>query len=322
MTLRWVKDQKVEANLRNMGISFQVERVPKDNNDLGEGLRRQARMIGKLDQDYVLQLSLKMLEPEAAFPMTILQHPPRGKLWPWSGNHRLAAFELAYPEAPDIEAYTVCIKDPVMLDVFPRVVNVWESGIGFSKEEKVANARWCIENHSMPTAEACKMFGLQPQWIYVANAAAEAKKIVADIPKSNGLAKSVLQKLHALGNSSVIRNTARVLCEHEVKGDECNHLIADVRKHSTELQALSELGRWEKLLEERKSPKKKEKGSVKFPRAVRDVFFRNLTGLAKIVDKCNTLSKLQVTDSADLELLKRCWHTVQSKMESMLEGQR
>ena len=211
------------------------------------------------------------------------------------------------------------IKDSVMLDVFPRVVNVWESGIGFSKEEKVANARWCIENHSMSTADACKLFGLQPQWIYVGNAAAEAKKIIQDIPKSNGIAKHILLKLHAIGNPAVIRNTARVLCEHEVKGDEAKHLMADVSKHKTELQALSELGRWENLLNERKAPKTKQKGTVKFPRTVREQFFRNLTGLAKIVEKANTLSKLQLSDAADIALLKRSWSTVSSTLNKILE---
>ena len=51
---RWVKAPATEANMRRLGIAYEVKTVQMSQIDLAEGLRRQARLIGKLDQDYAI----------------------------------------------------------------------------------------------------------------------------------------------------------------------------------------------------------------------------------------------------------------------------
>lgn len=320
---RWVKDIKVEANLRAMGVPFEIQTgISLTKVDLEEGIKRQKRLINKLNEDAVLAMAIDMAKPDAAFPMPILQKPPHGNMWPWSGNHRLASFTFAFPEATTIDAYLVTVKDPVMLDLLPRVVNAWESQLGFSKEEKVANALWMVENHSMPAAEAAQLFGVKVDWLWRTSNQEETKQVIQDIPGTEKLTKSVLFSLHPLiSNTNVVRSLARLLVTHAVKNNEANHIIADVKKQRTENQMLGELARWERIFISRNEPKKREKGSVSMTRTVRGVFLRNITGLAKVLEGKDSLTKLQITDPADIDVMKRAWATIRWAMGKIDQDQ-
>lgn len=317
--MKWVKDQKVEANLRALGVQFEVARIPVEKIDWEEGLRRQARMLGKLNDDAVLTMGIDMAKPDAAFPMIIVQKPPHGPFWPWSGNHRGASFRLVFPDEQFIDCYVVTIRDPVMLDLLPRVVNAWESQLGFSRDEKILNALWMVNNHSMAPAEAAKLFGLKVEWLYKSNQANETKKIIADIPKADGIPKSTLVKLHTLAdNTNVLRAVVRLIVGHNIKTDEALHIISDVRGQDTENQKLGEVGRWEKILISRKARKKK--GSVSMTRTVREQAIRYFTGLAKVLDGRDTLAKLQITDPADMAVVQQAWNKIRETMDKIEKG--
>lgn len=320
--MRWIKDQKVEANLRALGIQFEAEKISLNDCDLSEGLRKQTRLLGKLNQDYVVQLAEAMLQPEAAFPMTILQKSPRQKLFPWSGNHRLSAFVLAYPNETIIEAYTVNVKDAMMMDILPRIVNAWESAIGFSKEEKLINARWLVEKHSMKMEDAAKLVCVPYSWLVKSK---KAEDVRADLipelgSKANGFSKSLLVKMAPMAeNVNVLKATAKVLCQYDVKGDEANHLLEDVKGQRTELQKMSELGRWERIFQDRKKPEvpKGQAPKIQISFDTRKSFMKHLTGLAKILSKCDTLEKLQCTDNSDREVLAKNWLIISSQMNKL-----
>jgi hypothetical protein len=320
--VRWVKDNKVEANMRSLGIKFEVETVPFNKIDLHEGIRRQARLLGKLNDDYVVSLGVDMDKPDAAFPMCILQKPPRGTYWSWSGNHRLAAYRLVYGDsAAPIDAYIVCLSDAVMIDLFPRVVNSWESGIGFSREEKIANARWLVQKHNMPVKEAAALFGLKSEWLSRANRGAEIKtKLVESGVSCNGISNSVLVEMHKISdNLNVLKSTAAFLAKNKIKGNDAQQVIADVKRGNTELQCLSEIARWEKVIEERKAPKLKSERKVMTTLATRAQFIRNLTGLGKILARCTTLAQLQCLDKTDQEVIRRNWLNIKRVMDMIVE---
>ncbi len=326
MTFRWVKDAKVEANLRALGVSHEVEHVALADVDLPEGLRRQARMVGHLNTEYVLQLAVAMGQEAAAFPMTILQRPPRGKLWPWSGNHRLAAFALAFPEAVGIDCYVVKVSDPVMVDVLPRVVNSWESGLGFSKEERVYNAKWLVEHHSMRVEEAAKLLGIKPEWIVTTRRAEEVRAKLSGLgAKAAKLPKSVLIKMSPLqGNTNVLNQAARVIIDCGIRGKDADQLIDDVKSRSTELQQLAEVGRWEKMYADRNGARPKGRAvteqaeKVRAP-VVRENFIGKLTMLAKILERCDTIEKLQCTDPVSQDTVLRLWLKVNAAMTKVVQ---
>ncbi len=324
MPFKWARDPKVETNLRALGIQFEVETIKLEDVDFQEGLKRQARLLGKLNDDYVLQLGVAMEAPTAAFPMGILQKPPHNaKLWPWSGNHRFAAFAAVFPEATTIEAYTVCVKDIMLLDMLPRVVNAWESGIGFSKEEKMINARWAMEKHSMLPEEAAQMFGLKVDWLMRDRRIEGIRKQLGDLgPKANGIAPSTIIKMGPLsGNANVLKSTAQFLCRNSIKGDEAIQVIEDVKRGKTEAQQMAEIARWEQVIDERKpKPKTKKTPAVRFSKITRDQFLKHLAGVAKILEKADTLEKLQCTDAADKDLVIRHWLAIVKVMAKVEKG--
>lgn len=262
--MKWVKDQKVEAAFRRLGLPFEIERVERSKIDFEEGVRRQARLklvSGKLRQDYVLDMSVAMEQPDAAFPMPILYKPPRGLLWPVSGNHRLAAWDLAKPEETSIECYTTNTTDVMWIDMLPKWINSLESGLGFDRDERLANAIYMHQHHGIAAPQAAAFFGLGEKDLYNALRAELVKGEIqqAGLPV-NGFSKTILMRLAPLiDNRNVFKSTASFLHRHEMKGDEAVQVISDVRDGKTENQQLGELGRWEKLIEDRERAAKERK---------------------------------------------------------------
>lgn len=310
MSFSWIRDQKVENKLRHeLGLKFEVETVNLTEIDYEHGLKYQARMVGVvkgISQDAVVTMAIDMAKEHAAFPMIVLQKPPRGKYWQWSGNNRLKSYELAFPEATTIQAYIVTVTNPVMLDTISADLNEMESTLGFSADERAARARWLHDQHQMPVPEAAKRMGIKPERVYKWGAAQTAKELLKDVPGAGKFAKTMFERLHALADSvPVLRHAAAIVARFNMGcGDELNHLIADVKGKTSEIQKLAELGRWEKMLEARRKPERREengdgKGKVLFTRNNRKILFNALTTLDRLLEKNKTTAQLQITDEQD-----------------------
>ena len=157
----------------------------------------------------------------------------------------------------------------------------------------------------------------------MAKRAEDIREQLKEVPKANGLAKSTLIKLSPLsGNKNVLNATANILCKHGIKGEDAVLLISDVKAQSTELQQMAELGRWEKLIQERNKPKEKPKKTqtVHLSAEIRTAFIRHLTGMSKILSKYNSREKLQCTDPADWSVVKTHWAEVEKEMSKVMNG--
>lgn len=314
--LRWLKDPKAENNLRGLGIRFEVVTgIALSNIDRQEGMRRQVRLGGKLTETTVFTYATAMEKDGAAFPMPILQKERR-VYWPWSGNHRLASYDLSDTEEPKtVDAYVVEVHDPVMQDLLPRLVNTWEAVVGMSREEAVINARYMVDRHSMGVTEAAKLFGVRPEQIYRHGVIEEMKKRVASLGvPTNGFASIQLEKMHTISNLNALRGVAALLHENKVKGEEALAIINDVRKASTEAQQLSELDKWKKVYTDRKKvlKDKAKKATVKLPhkQVQRDRLIKLITGLKVFAEVNKTLTQAQLTDPADQKLLLEAWKVI------------
>lgn len=339
--MQFVKDQKTEVKLHSKNIPFEFMKVRFGDIDLEEGLRRQARMIaGKLNEDAVFQMASDMEKEDAAFPACLLQKPPGkgSKLWPWAGNHRLNAFSLNHSPDDYINAYVVTVRDPVMLDMLPRIMNAMESSLGFSKEERVFQARYAINTHGWPVAFAAEEFGVKPEWIYNKNSEEAVKKIIADLPGAENLSSATLKKLHPLAdNVNVVRAIVALFLKYNVKGDRAYHCIAEVRQARTELQRMAELGKWDKLLKaefgpaapppkappaEEPAKPKGRKPAQQLPSQIRISFIKSLMTLRKILEKANSRTKLQLTNDTDFALVKAAWaEVIRPAMDNILKGE-
>lgn len=314
--MRWIKDPKVEANLRRLGVKFEIETgIALPDIDRDEGMRRQVRLQGKLMDDVALRYAMAMEEPEAAFPMPILQKE-RKRRWPWSGNHRLAAAELAKVEL--VDAYVVEVFDPVLADLLPRLVNTWEAVVGMSRDEAIINARFMIDKHGMEVGDAAKLFGVKKDTIYSHARAEEVKNRIESVGvPTNGFAQTTLVQLNKIGNLNALRETAAILHKRKLKGKEAQAIIDDVCQRDTEAQQLEELKRWTKSLDARDKPKK---NAVKLPHkeVKRERLFRLLTGLARFLEVNKTTTQAQVTDPAHQLIVRGQWKVIQTGMRSLL----
>jgi hypothetical protein len=319
--MRWVKDHKLEGMLRENGIVFDTQRVPYSKIDVEEGYRHQVRMIGKIDQNAVLAMALSMEKDTAAFPMPLLQTPRHGTVFQISGSHRISAHLLQDPIPTEIEAYTICISDKMLLDLTGIRCNLIESPLGYGREERVMQARRLIKEYSLTVNDAAKECGIKPEWIYKANASQEAKKLLADIPGAEQLSKTTLEKLHAIPSTDSLRATAKLFLEYTPEYRELLHIIEDVKSVNTEKDQRIILDKWESVLRTRKFPKtaskkttskkveKPQPGTVRFNRLVRDQYLRNLTGLLMTSQRCTTIEQLQL-DASDLEQERKFWNAI------------
>lgn len=320
--MRWLKDPLVESNLRELGIKFEVAvGIPSADIDRAEGLRRQVRLTGKLMDDVVLRYAMRMEEPAAVFKMPILQWEKKRKSYfPWSGNHRLGSFDLADLPLPKVvDAYVVEVFDPVMQDLLPRLVNTWEAVVGMSKEEAIINARFMVEKHGMPVEVAAQKFGLKKEAIYRDQRAEETRVKASALGASvNGFTKTILTRLHTIsGNANVLKKTCKLLHDYKVKGKEAEAVVDDVRAGETEAQQIVQLEKWERSLEDRNKPKKREQ-RLPYKEANRERFFRLLTSLARFVEVNKSITQAQISDPAHLQVARQQWRTIQSGMELLL----
>lgn len=325
--MSFVKDPRVESWIRARKLKYEFTKRRYMDIDWQKGRENQARLTAGpngLDLITVNGYGAKMLEGEN-FPATVLYQPPGkgAKPWPLAGNHRGAAYGEAFPNAKtdgtEIECYVITdVRDNVMLDMAPRLLNSMESTLGFSKEERIAQARYAHETHGWPVAFAAQEFGISPSQIYAASSVEEVREEIKDIPGSSKIAPSTLQRVHAIQNPRLRKDVVRVLVEHDIKGNEAKTIIADVAKYRDDSDRFRQLGEWRDILDRRAEPKKKrEKGTLEFPRQVRDTFLKDLARLAKVLKTKPTLEQLQITDPVDFETVTRDWGTCVEGMKGI-----
>jgi hypothetical protein len=322
--MKWVKDPKVESNLRRLGIPFEIESgIARKDIDLDEGWRRQVRLITKQEsEDIQLKYGLAMKDPMAAFPMPILQKERR-RYWPWSGNHRMGGCVLA--EVDSIDAYIVQVFDPVLQDLLPRVVNTWEAVVGMSKDESITNARFMMDRHGWTTQDAAKTFGLSEKALLNSRLQAETRDLVERLGvATNGFTASMFQRSHTIRNHNAMRAAAALLQKYGLRGREAEAVCVDIARKDTETAQLAEASRWERVLEERVAPKRKRKkadpSAATHKEQNRERLIRLLTGLARFTDNVKSASQAQILDPAHWEQVERYWRSCQNGMRSILEG--
>jgi ParB-like chromosome segregation protein Spo0J len=306
-----------------LGINYRVvEHIPLEDIDREEGMRRQVRLINKVDDDVVLKYAEAMQRDGSAFPYTILQEEKKRK-WPWSGNHRLAAADLAGIQ--QVDAYMVSVTDPVMMDLLPRLVNTWEAVKGMSKEESLINARYMVDTHGMSPQEAASLFGVKVESIHKERRVEEVKQKVRSLGVDpNGFSDSILNDLYRLTNNNTLRKAAKIIHHYNVKGVEARQIVSDADKSATEAQAISQLERWEGVLEARLKPKRKKAGEVKLPHKEvnKDRFIKLITSFRRFLEVNTTVERAQVTDPAVQALILSEWKQVHKLMTDMLGGKK
>lgn len=312
--MKWCKDPKVEHLLRSLGIKYETATVKIAEIDRQLSADKQVRLGKKINDDWVLQYA-QAGQDGAVFPMPVLNKLKRG-WFIWSGNHRTAAAELNGDET--LDAYAVEVHDQRLADILPRVVNAIEAQGVMGRDERLVNARYFVEHHSMAVEDAAKVMQLKYEHLLVyLRAQQTADRIAAQGVSPNGLTKSTLTDLSPIQNANVLRETTRLLQREGVVGRESEQLIMDVKKAPTELGAMAELARWENLFKERRARAKAGKAVPVVRSQVRSQLINLLQRLDKLVSgppRLDTLGKLQLLDQADQSLVRSAWASINASL--------
>lgn len=315
----WVRDPKTEDFLRRQGVKeISYERVPWANIDREEGLRHQGRLSGaggRLNQDQVVEIAVFVTPPPqgqgGVLPAVVLQRPPKGApLWPLAGNHRLGGVELAFPDVAWVEAYVVSIRDPQLLDLLPRRENAKESGLGFSREDRLANALYEHHHHGIPVAQAAATYGLKPSDLYNANVVGRTKEMLKDVEGAAQFSEMLLRALHAGFSQQLdlMRAVAQLIVRHGLRGTDALLVVRNVGNARTANQkALALKAEEEKFALRRGGGRKKSEPRTGTSSIVREQVLRHALGLSSLLERYTTFQQLQLLDPADqVTLLQAC----------------
>lgn len=295
-----------------MGVSFEVERIKIDEIDREESLNRQVRLGKKLNDDIVTSYAIAMESPDAVWPYCIVNRHKK-QIFLWSGNHRIAAADLI--GETEVDAYVVNVTDPRLQDIIPRLVNAMESPIGQKREESLVHAQWMIENHGMEPKDAAQLLGLRYEWIIQHMRGESIGNIVREEGvDSSVFPKSLLMRMAPLVNNRVVlRETAKFLKKHKVKGDEANRLVDDIKRTSTEAEASREIARWQKVFDDRLAKK-----PLPFKTKNRNRFLGILTGLHKFLMPIKKPGELQLESGEEAKVAKY-WFEIKEKLDGLMK---
>jgi hypothetical protein len=294
--MKWVRSPVVESNLKKRGYEFNLQTdFAIADIDLELSKSHQSRVGRMLDDNVVLSYAQSMQAPGATFPMPILNVVKRMPTTIPSGLHRISAADLIGEK--HIDAYIVTVTRPLDLDLLPRIVNTWESMAPVTKEQRLVNAAYMIDHHSMEVKEAADQFGLRYEWLnaylrqnQVANQIAEEGVATKDIPRN------ILTKLSPLqSNHKVLAATANFIAKNNIIGSEADDVIDQVKKEKTEANQLSVIDKWEKAVNRRRL---RRKAPIKT--SVRSNFLRKVDRLALFVSSIvKSPGKLDIEQLAD-----------------------
>lgn len=316
--MRWTRDLRMEPVLHRLKVPFQVETVPIKDIDLEESLNRQVRLGKKINDDVVIQYALGMEKPEAAFPMCIVNKAKK-YIFLWSGNHRVASYNLAretHPDWPDsIECYAVNVYEEQLQDYIPRIVNTFESPIGQTKEESMIHAKHIIEKWGVDIKEVASdmnlSYGGLTHYMRSEEVAEQIKSLGAN---PNGLSRALRVKLAPLmeGNTGVLREVVKFIKRNELAGAQAEQFVSDVRRGKTESERMKEIKNWGTILEVRK-----EKTVTPFKNRNRSTFLRMLTSLHHFMQKIDRATELQL-EAGEIQKVAQYWNEVEQKMRKFI----
>lgn len=317
---KWVKEPKVEHHLRSLSIKFDTAIIELVSIDRSLSADHQTRLGKKIDEPLVLQYAAAM-ETGSAFPMPILNKLKKG-YFIWSGNHRVGAADLLGDT--HLEAYVVEVHDSRICDILPRIVNAWE-GRAIEKEERLINAAYLVEHHSMDVQEAANLLNLKYEHLSSHMRTQNIAKVIRDEGiNPNGFPKSLMLRMASVDNRNILRETCRLIHAHKVVGREAEDLLSDVKASTTELQAMSELGRWETMLKARTAPVGRKAPKLPHRQVVRDRLLRAMGMVAKLVDgppKRDSRTKLQLVDDADWKQAQKLWRSIRNMLDAAMEDE-
>ena len=290
MKLTWTADPSAEPALKEFGVKYEVGSVDLADIDWDLSRDNHARIIGKqIDEDLVAEYALAM-ERGDAFPMPVVRKQGR-KYVVMGGNHRFQAVKLL--DGTKAECYIVSTSDGYTIDMLPRVLNR-RGGRRTSADEAYQHALYAMNKYGITIKEAAAAFGVSDKALGNKVQVNELRGVLVGkgVPADKLTDEACRLLAVVKNNENVLVSAANLVHKSKFVGHETKDFVNKIKSARTEASAMAVVAEYEdKLGTKNGKPEAKRAQKV-----VRMKFLRSLTGIESVIQKANSLARLQITE--------------------------
>ena len=319
LQLTWYADLKAESDLTLMAVAWDVQSIPFAKLDLKESQVNGARLRDAI-REHKVEDYMQGFRNGDTFPRPVVHKTPTGYVI-LSGNQRMEAIRrlIASGELPKdtkIEVYVIQTDDKLLIEGFSRSANV-AHGEGDSKEERIAQAMYCVEKLGMTPKNVAKLFLISQSAIgYNTRAENMRRQLEKAGVKTAHLVAGVLEPLAKLDYDEPMQHKlGQLVSVHQPVMERVRQVVGAISKQPTSEARLEKLREFEKELTVAAHRQNGHHGGatkvLDRPRLMKAVGM--LQRLSSFLDSGNggepfsTLDELQCSTNADREqIVKLC----------------
>ena len=226
--IEWQRHELTEKNLKEFGLTWKVEEIAFKDIDEDLSSNNHARRI-RID-DTVVSDYLTSMEQGDDFPLGVaVKQPGEGKYLILGGNHtREAAKQFGLKS---MGFYVVETKDPVVIDLLPRILNR-RHGLRKNKEEAIQDAINAMATHKLSVNQAAEKFGVHPHTLHVNNRVTLAVRRFKKLGvKAESLPRNALIRLNTIPIDSVLEKAVFAADKQRMNGTEVNALVDAIHEN-------------------------------------------------------------------------------------------
>lgn len=272
-----MRDPRVEQWLTREGVEWHWEKaVPLSQVDWEASLKNQARLKVSLIPEHVDELSMVVLDG-VQLPDPVGYYNKDGHIVIISGNHRVAAYkQINELKLGNIEtlAWYIVNSYAWKFDILTRTSNIIE-GLPLTMEERVEQAKHFVRVLNFSAVEAGKALGISSKKVNLALEGDDVKERLAKYQFQGNVPLTTLCKLYRIKQDNALLETAMLVQEAQLSGEEAAEVAARVEKAArSEKQQQHVLAELRKDYKDRIARTKKGQlkrqiaPSIKFRRAV------------------------------------------------------
>ena len=313
--MKWHKDRRAEAKLRELGVKFRYEPALKFSDiDLKRSAENRARVEHKpLIDDVILSYAIAMEKDEADFPSPIVY--ANGKKYILcDGNQRCNAYKEVCERGAKIGCYVLETDDVAVIELVTRCFNTI-NGVGQSKTEKTEHVLFLLGKYpDMTQTDLARTFGIKRDQV---SHAARVKGVNDHLEKkkidTRRVSNRVLDELSKLSDSEpVLEYVGRVACDYKLTGEQTKDIVHGIKQKRSEAARMAEAAAWEERYAARRPGMGRKNTFMR-----RDTFLRMMSRLIAYVAKNPSKEALQLTAKVDLLSAEADWEKTKTVIDKV-----
>lgn len=292
----WFKDLHVEATY--------IDDVPISQIDRKASLQNQAR-LKTLDPDRVKDYA-ELMQQGIVFPAVIAWRNVKGYYELITGNHRVEAAIAAKKESVALYHVTTADNDLYMRDIMTRSANILE-GQNLTKDERMFQAVFIVQNHGHSITEVAKRFGLGREQLQneITHLRFDARAERLGTPmKEHSTVKGVVNQIQ---NDDVFRSVVQTIKSAGLTDTQSRDLAQNVIKEGNLEDQMAVVEVFRETPAYKQALVDSQGGKVHAVVSRQSRLLRTLETLDQLFTKYTTPQQLQLSNPVDIENFEKLW---------------